>query len=1132
MRTTHKHILYALAYGSIAAISYYLHFIRPDQIVQPIEKVFVLGYIILLFSALTYILVRYRVQALLADLSRYRQITFIIGSLLAGIIITLAIPLSIPPPPPTPTIARVVITATGNRNQASQGSELWLEALLVDNVAVPLQAIHGDQQWIMKDGQLVSAIQQPATLFWEGLVVTDVQLQLLAHPWSGIATIQWQGQEQSIDLYTSQYETRVIRLALPMIVDKWSLLPWRFLANLIDSITLGNIILFAILLLRYWSLARHFQRLLGISQRVFLAQAQLLRTKKANSPVVKLGILLIPGLLLIPVAHQIDIARPLSPWSYLVSAIYNLILVSCLFAAVIPSSQILRYLIRYPLPTPLIFRRRYLGQTIGAWILACLFAGIAALILWGRLSASYQQAYWVHITANTLTAPPATLRYNSGHDAAIPFSWQPSAPTVIALRSIQATDPIVVQTIVTDRGIISLDRVKVSQATINSISSTEITLNTPDGALLQWPASSHAVTVTLAPGSGDVELLWNNMISSVKRRATPVQLSITSSGLWEGWALLPSTEIKNIIIEIPTKAAVDLSRIELIGSETQVLASGPQQCNSSQTTKRICSVAIQFSQAVNPNNYAFGLVALLIIPVILFSLWLILFFARRLRSINLYFVPTKAIIQSGIYRKRLFEPWQTPVVMWGVWAITFVFHLFYALTLPQTYTTDSTDYYKLGQELFRDGSLAALKTVRVPGYPFFIGAMNLLFGDNVLAIAMVQHVAISLLAPLTIWALMPRMDRIWAILAGFLVGVSPALSVTANILWSETLFTVLTIAAFLFYIRLSYQPRSAILVGLCLGAATMIRSNGLLLLAVLIICVLLTAWCRADSISRQRLLASYIIFLLGGYFIIAGPWHLVLAMQDQSLDLTRGHTTFTSWAAAVYQRRIGSELAANMPHRAIWAVPSAWNSEPFSLLADYPEVLKGTGITPHSYYAIVQAEAARQNPDRLRENIIVALTYNLLNWKTEKQDFIYWIEVKERLKAMEMSAQTPPVAHPQTLIQLLDALVYRWQPANSPARSLIARISYIAIDCRFWISLISLLCVPFLIFVPALRILIVGWLYWLGLVVSTALIGMPAERYMVVVEPLLYIFVVASLYSFISILLRKKPVVPYTTTPK
>jgi hypothetical protein len=39
-----------------------------------------------------------------------------------------------------------------------------------------------------------------------------------------------------------------------------------------------------------------------------------------------------------------------------------------------------------------------------------------------------------------------------------------------------------------------------------------------------------------------------------------------------------------------------------------------------------------------------------------------------------------------------------------------------------------------------------------------------------------------------------------------------------------------------------------------------------------------------------------------------------------------------------------------------------------------------------------------------------------------------------------------------------------------------------------------------------------GWLYWLALVLSASALGMPAERYIVVAEPLIYIFLSVALF--------------------
>jgi hypothetical protein len=501
------------------------------------------------------------------------------------------------------------------------------------------------------------------------------------------------------------------------------------------------------------------------------------------------------------------------------------------------------------------------------------------------------------------------------------------------------------------------------------------------------------------------------------------------------------------------------------------------------------------------------LVWLCIALVLLVSLWLVTHIAHRTqRLIERY---NAAVPEAGR------SHWPPARVLWITWGIVALLHLIYALSMPVAYTPDSIGYYKLGQAFAQTGQLASINLIRTPGYPVFIAALIALFGSTALWIVVFQHLALSLLAPLTIWALSERVPLPIAIAAGVLAGLSPALSVTANLLWTESLFAVCATAALLVYIRRGETIKGLLLAGILVGFATMVRPTGVLILLSLLGWVLLCGWWNGCFATRQWFALVSCIVLAAGYLVTAGPWHMHLGLTRGTTDLSGGQASFTAWAAAVYQRRITADLAINQPDRAVWAMPEIWNNDPFVAFNDTNQMATGNGAANPHYFSEALAEAAEADPTRLRENRLDALIYNLtFQWMGSRGEVV-WNELSWFLNLWNRSIWQPEVAaHAAdgSLEQQLERMVYRWQPEQSPARAACIVVSLFVLQNWIWLAVPALISLLVLLMAPAGRSLVPGWLYWLGLVVSASALGMPVERYIVVAEPLIFIFLSVTLF--------------------
>lgn len=109
----------------------------------------------------------------------------------------------------------LIIEATGEKGPKAKGSEVWfLGVFQGDDInQVPGEVI-ADASWEPRDQRWVSYQKQPATLRWQSVIDNDVELRLTSHPWSGVATITWQGVPQQLDLYAENDPIR--RVVLPL----------------------------------------------------------------------------------------------------------------------------------------------------------------------------------------------------------------------------------------------------------------------------------------------------------------------------------------------------------------------------------------------------------------------------------------------------------------------------------------------------------------------------------------------------------------------------------------------------------------------------------------------------------------------------------------------------------------------------------------------------------------------------------------------------------------------------------------------------------------------------------------------------------------------------------------------------
>jgi hypothetical protein len=228
-------LVIAVLVGAAAALTYFIYLLQ-SQVTSSGEQVFTFLYLTALFSIGAYLLLVRFVLPRIRTFSHRAQVSWVIVSILTSVFLLIVIPVRLPV---TATTHHLEITATGQKNQSAQGSELWVIGLFradgtqVDNTEFTLNG-----EWEVRDGVPLSYQHQPATLVWQGELDGDMQLRLLSHPWSGITTVTWDGVVQTIDLYSATGTQKEI--VLPVRTEA----SWQSVTVFIaDAITLGALVL-------------------------------------------------------------------------------------------------------------------------------------------------------------------------------------------------------------------------------------------------------------------------------------------------------------------------------------------------------------------------------------------------------------------------------------------------------------------------------------------------------------------------------------------------------------------------------------------------------------------------------------------------------------------------------------------------------------------------------------------------------------------------------------------------------------------------------------------------------------------------------------------------------------------------
>ena len=210
----------------------------------------------------------------------------------------------------------------------------------------------------------------------------------------------------------------------------------------------------------------------------------------------------------------------------------------------------------------------------------------------------------------------------------------------------------------------------------------------------------------------------------------------------------------------------------------------------------------------------------------------------------------------------------------GLLLIALLVRLAFHLRSPALVTKDSQSYFLPGWEIAR-GQPFELGQRRTPGYPLFIAGVILTFGEDLRALALAQHLLGVATVGVTYLIGKLTFGRAAGLLAGLLVALSGPLLIYERYVMSETLFGLLlglsALAAVIAVRRPSWQRW--LLAGLGLGLAVLTRPVAQTLIQLFGLIALVASgrdW-RRGFLGLAALLA--------GVAAIQGPWVLRNALE-------------------------------------------------------------------------------------------------------------------------------------------------------------------------------------------------------------------------------------------------------------
>jgi hypothetical protein len=770
------------------------------------------------------------------------------------------------------------------------------------------------------------------------------------------------------------------------------------------------------------------------------------------------------------------------------------------------------------------------------WLAALSVAAIVAVPLTSTIIrfTGLQRSIWVRVVAGDDDSAPPRLRVRYGDlpSQTLPVSWDEAAPhTLLGLR---ADRPVTLLSIDTDRGV-------VPPWLAQTWAPDWTRMSHPPGLLVRGSGMVDAqgtfrrLTLTFAPGDATVDVGW------LDRRATlrlspddtrPRSVTLEASEGHRGWVLLPPQRIDRLWIETSDDAkptSFSVREVAVAGPRPQVWSSGSGAVGA-------LDAGVVALAGVRPLNVMraptrAGIWAA-VVAIQLGSLWVIACAAQRIRAFSQRFEFTESRL-GRIIRERT-NDWTVARVAAGVIVAGAVYHLSYVYSVPTHFTYDSLGYYAYGHDLLNARRLDAIGTCRTPGYPGAVALSILLFENPVRGLALIQHLAFCALGALVVWVLYPRIGAFWSGFAGLLVAVSPIMSITANMVWTEPLFIVFSTGALLVFIHGRGSRVMWAAAGLLAGAATLIRPNGVVILALMLSWLFLAWWCALPR-ARVASMTATAAIVSAGFAIVIAPWmvHFHRAAGHWALtdpDCAQEGQTHAARTSALTPTNI-FQLAAFVnlisQNDAVGSLPIA---EPHRAFYDFfparHRYYVGTFVPwdlvyDDRYTGEMYREYLRAFPSTYMRQVRDALVFNLTHLVTAGPLIFRYSDVEDALTFQR--ARLPVGARPEDprVERLLRAPTLSWSdaevllsymtaaPTAGPGvwRQLHLRVNAVALSSWGLLTMLAAGATVFCVFAAGYRSFILLSMHALAVSAAPAVLGMAADRFAFVGESALYVLI-------------------------
>ena len=755
--------------------------------------------------------------------------------------------------------------------------------------------------------------------------------------------------------------------------------------------------------------------------------------------------------------------------------------------------------------------------------------------------AGLQRSTWMVIDVDSNDGPPPSLRvaYSSGRDEMLPVIWEDLQDTT--LLGIRSDAPALLLRIDTDRGAVApwLAQTWAGQWLR---SADPAALRVQGSGVLELAGSFRQITLTFAPSAASVDVGWGTRREHLDLRQTAV-VTLASAPGRRGWVLLPPERIPAIsLVPAPASEPFALRAVALRDPRLRVWTpsaavaatlTGAAVCRTSRQAAAllvepaagICEVPLAGITSLNDVSW-------LVTAVV----WLgtaasIVLGLALLRWISIRFA------SEDEHLERRPHQWSVGVAATAVTVVVLAYHVSYGFAVPAHFNFDSLGYWAFGHNFLHTRSLDAIGTCRTPGYPSAIALSIAAFGEQLRPLVLAQQLALCVLTPLTIWALYPRTGVGWAALAGLLAGISPIMSLTGNVVWTETLFSVIGTATLLLFLR-DRTPRVAVLVlaGALAGVATLVRPNGAVIFTLMSAAVFVRWWTdRSGAVSlastAKRIVALGIPFVLvtaiwiGHFHRVTGHWGLSDAncsLDGQSRALAAANLKPTNifqlagFLNLMAQSDRVSALTVGEPYRTFFEFFPArhrYRAErflPWELI--YDDRLPGE----------IFREYLREDTGLYLRQVGDALAFNLTHRERPRASVFAYADLDDVLRAQrsrlasaaaEPKPRTPAPAPPPALTWTdADAVLSRLAADAGSRAPRLGRLYLRLSDAAMWSWWLAVACAAAGCLAclrrPELRSFALLGLHAFVLAAAPAVLGMGADRYAMAGEPAIYVLAV------------------------